>query len=456
MPFGFLLGRASDPVLALCGQLIKVKNTFLDRIMTDGEEAFAGERPSYTCPDFPLKHDKVHGENDSLKLGRSSHLQKTASDSLESSVQQASLPVTMPQTLVEQLIACDLVTPASLACEDNGVGSTSDVSHLDSVTLAAFASEDNEIGSTCDASHLARCDCTQRRVTDWPVEEHRLMNLQVLPQPAGSLTDPAGCSDRSGNLQAVPSAPLWAREHFPYMHEQPSRPTGEFHFDAADSDYGDAVASTSTMADWDDVLTMHCPGLVCSPQMPQAMRKRTKPKKTRCVAKIWCHFYLDEEMTRNGFELNKKVIGHGGVNTRSIYQQTDAKVRLRGRGSGHLEADHREAPVHLMLAVTSIEGQEASFLKALRMSAALLLQVTESYKDFCKYRGRPTPKTPLFWIGELPDKAHTCMDEATGFAVSDTMANFGDLQISVMCEAHTTQQKANVAGKAPEWRRRRK
>lgn len=420
-------------MLTLCGQLVKVKNTFLDRIMAEGAEALVGERPSYTCPEFSLQHDKAHSGNGSLMLGRSLHPQKTASDSLESSIQETSLPATMPQTL-GQLIEYDSATPATLPFEGN------------------------QVGSIYDASYLAWCDCTEHQATDLPLETHSLMDLQTLPPPADFLTDAAACADWSCNVQAAPSLPPRAKEGCPYMHKQPSRPSGEFQLDVADSDCGDAVASASTMADWDDALTMQSPSfdLVRSPQMLQTRRKRTKPYKKQRITKIWCHFYLDEEMTKNGFDLNKKVIGHGGIHTRSIYQQTDAKLRLRGRGSGHLETDHREAPVHLMLAVTSIEGQEASFLKALHMSAALLLQVTEKYKDFCKHRGLLTPKSPLFWIGELPDSARACMNNAMAdFAVSDTMANFGDLQVSVMCESHVKQQE-HVIYRSPERRHRRK
>ena len=125
-------------------------------------------------------------------------------------------------------------------------------------------------------------------------------------------------------------------------------------------------------------------------------------------------------MLRTGFDVNKKIIGHGGTNTKRIFEKTGpmvvslrvqgedgngkreslsrymtvelaellrwrpslvswrghrtwvvepialrscstwnpeiagAKIRLRGRGSGHNEGDRGEAPVPLMLAVCAL------------------------------------------------------------------------------------------------------
>jgi len=120
--------------------------------------------------------------------------------------------------------------------------------------------------------------------------------------------------------------------------------------------------------------------------------------------KLCCHFYLDENMLHSGFDLNKKLIGHGGANTKKIFQATAAKLRLRGRGSGHVEERGREAPVHLMLAVTSEIGQEKKFLVALESAAELLERVTSRYRDPCSRKG-VSSAAPLFWIGELSERA---------------------------------------------------
>ena len=50
-------------------------------------------------------------------------------------------------------------------------------------------------------------------------------------------------------------------------------------------------------------------------------RRRKKGKAGR-AAKIWCHFYLEPLMLQEHFDVNKKIIGHGGANTRRIFEET--------------------------------------------------------------------------------------------------------------------------------------
>jgi hypothetical protein len=48
------------------------------------------------------------------------------------------------------------------------------------------------------------------------------------------------------------------------------------------------------------------------------------------------------------------LIGRGGENTKTVNARTGAKVRIRGKGSGHREVrELKEAPVPLMVAITS-------------------------------------------------------------------------------------------------------
>eukprot|EP00435_Cladocopium_sp_Y103_P015952 s215_g3.t3 len=142
-----------------------------------------------------------------------------------------------------------------------------------------------------------------------------------------------------------------------------------------------------------------------------AARGMSKQKKKKKYYKFWCHFYLEPSMLCPGFDVNKKIIGHGGANTRLIFQQTGAKVRLRGRGSRHLEGE-REAPVHLMLAVTSSNQQ--NFLHAVDMSSQLLHRVTSTFPDFCARRGHGPVPQPLFWIGETSPDAPVSLEGSQG------------------------------------------
>mmetsp|Transcript_23527 Transcript_23527/g.42427 ORF Transcript_23527/g.42427 Transcript_23527/m.42427 type:complete len:360 (+) Transcript_23527:69-1148(+) len=157
-------------------------------------------------------------------------------------------------------------------------------------------------------------------------------------------------------------------------------------------------------------------------------KRRSRGGRRSQQLKVWCHFFLDDVMLWNGFDLNKKLIGHGGGNTKKIFEATDAKIRLRGRGSGHSEAGRGEAPVHLMLAVTTDIGEEEKFVLALEMAAELLQQVTGKYRAFCKQNGMPSPTSPLFWIGELSEQASACL------GTDSPMATLGRVPVTVKLE----------------------
>jgi len=137
--------------------------------------------------------------------------------------------------------------------------------------------------------------------------------------------------------------------------------------------------------------------------------------------RLWCHLYLNPEMLRPGFDLNKKIIGHGGCCTRRIHDATGAKIRLRGRGSGHLEGEH-EAPAPLMLAITGEKGKAVNFCRAIQMSADLLHDISKRFRSFCDQRGRKQrgeqqrcsgqppvgPSDTLFWVGEISVSGAGC------------------------------------------------
>lgn len=122
---------------------------------------------------------------------------------------------------------------------------------------------------------------------------------------------------------------------------------------------------------------------------PRPRRNRGKANNT---PKLYCHFCINPDMLALGFDLPKRIIGRDGCNTSRINVATGAKVRLRGRGSGHEEAG-REAKVPLMLAVTLKRSQSSYFEFALRQSVDLLRRVADQFTG--KARGN------LFWVGDL-------------------------------------------------------
>lgn len=105
-----------------------------------------------------------------------------------------------------------------------------------------------------------------------------------------------------------------------------------------------------------------------------ARAKRAKKAQKEVRRKLWCHVHIDPVCLQLDNSFNKKVIGRGGENTRRINDLTGAKVRLRGRGSGHWEdavrkggKGWREAPVPLMIAVTSDDCDPGAFCLAVNV-----------------------------------------------------------------------------------------
>jgi len=130
------------------------------------------------------------------------------------------------------------------------------------------------------------------------------------------------------------------------------------------------------------------------------------PRSCRRPARLWIHIYL--HMQAPGFELVPMLIGRGGRNMRKIAEATSAKIRIRGRGSGHLEIDGKfEAPTPLMVAVTTDRLDVTAFRGAIEMTIVELRRVADRFEAFCVKNGKPH-EGPFFTVGTLTNG----MDEA--------------------------------------------
>jgi hypothetical protein len=109
-----------------------------------------------------------------------------------------------------------------------------------------------------------------------------------------------------------------------------------------------------------DVTSRHSPSNHVQASVPAAQTLRRRGHRSGTgVNRLWCHFYLDPSMLEPGFDLVKKIIGRGGCNTRGIFDATQTKVRVRGKGSGHKEQHNgREAPVPLMIALAAPQSPQ--------------------------------------------------------------------------------------------------
>merc|ERR1711972_45867 len=124
------------------------------------------------------------------------------------------------------------------------------------------------------------------------------------------------------------------------------------------------------------------------PSFERSLRHKSKCKR------LWCHVYIDEDVLKvEGFDLIPKLIGCKGENTRNIWQETDTKVRVRGRGSGHLEiGTGREANAHLMMAITADHGRTKDFCAAVVLVKELLDHVFTCFDEFCRQRCLHQPR----------------------------------------------------------------
>lgn len=84
-------------------------------------------------------------------------------------------------------------------------------------------------------------------------------------------------------------------------------------------------------------------------------------------SRLWLQLHL----TPNEVSI-ADLIGRGGKNMSQIARATGAKVRVRGRGSNHKERSGKEAPVRLMICVSTASGEWANFAVAVAMLSSLL------------------------------------------------------------------------------------
>ena len=119
---------------------------------------------------------------------------------------------------------------------------------------------------------------------------------------------------------------------------------------------------------------------------------------------LWCHVFLDKRVPE--FDLLPKLIGEDGCNMREIFEATKARLRVRGRGSGNLEVDDAtEAPVPLMVAVTSEGVDQALFITAVEMTISRLRVVQGLFVEFCQQQKLSVSLTNLWRFGEMSKDA---------------------------------------------------
>merc|ERR1712187_385540 len=161
------------------------------------------------------------------------------------------------------------------------------------------------------------------------------------------------------------------------------------------------VASTTTQASSD--ACVHVEGRA---QLEAASSRRSTRRKG-AHNKLWCHVHINEDALKlEGFDLIPRLIGSKGKNTRDIWEKTGTKVRVRGRGSGHIEQNTgKEAPSHLMMAIAAEHGRKEDFRAAVARVKGLLEQVFMQIDEHCQQHRFSRSRHSDFWIGEFSDVA---------------------------------------------------
>lgn len=107
------------------------------------------------------------------------------------------------------------------------------------------------------------------------------------------------------------------------------------------------------------------------------------------LRKYTCRFIIGIENDKE-FQVARRIIGAKGANMKRIVRQTDAKLRLRGVGSGYFEgAGQKESsePLQLCISCTSQDGYKS----AVKGVEDLLKRVYDEYKQYCTENHRPVP-----------------------------------------------------------------
>jgi len=133
------------------------------------------------------------------------------------------------------------------------------------------------------------------------------------------------------------------------------------------------------------------PGITASPLISSADTKTgNAPAHVKGVRKYTCRFLIGIENDKE-FQVVRRIIGAKGTNMKRIVRQTEAKLRLRGVGSGYFEgAGQRESsePLQLCVSCTSYDG----YRTAVRLVEELLETVYNEYRQFCRESGKPEPE----------------------------------------------------------------
>jgi len=126
---------------------------------------------------------------------------------------------------------------------------------------------------------------------------------------------------------------------------------------------------------------------------PRADVREGQPSHVKNAKKFTCRFIIGVDNDKE-FQVVRRIIGAKGINMKKIVQETDAKLRLRGVGSGYFEgAAQKESPEPLQLCISCTNPD--GYALAITHVEELLSRVYGEYQQFCKMKQLPEPHLQL-------------------------------------------------------------
>ena len=118
------------------------------------------------------------------------------------------------------------------------------------------------------------------------------------------------------------------------------------------------------------------------------------------LRKFTCRIDIPVENEKD-FQVARRIIGQKGANMKKIVAASDAKLRLRGRGSGYLEGFNRTEcpePLHMCVSCVSKSGYET----AVKLVKELIESVMDEYRQWLKAKGEEISEDLNIVVKENP------------------------------------------------------
>lgn len=116
----------------------------------------------------------------------------------------------------------------------------------------------------------------------------------------------------------------------------------------------------------------------------KGLRAAANARGRRRQPRLCCNYLLSVSLTRlQEFDLVPRLIGRGGSNMKSIAHACNAKVRIRGRGSGYFEGpEKKEADLPLQVALSCETDKD--YKQGRKMLSELLDNMAAQFALFCR------------------------------------------------------------------------